>query len=243
MKKEPRYIVIKNDLKSKIEKGEFKPGTQIPSETELIDYYHVSRITVRSAIDALYQEGLIQKKQGKRSYVKENVQSHDMTMLHSYTEEILQHGMTPSRKVISSQLRLPDHNEQQALCIDKISPVFYMERIIYANDQPLCYTKTTLPYSLFQDIENIDFSSCSLYDKIENHYHIKIQSSTLHLKAVGASRQVAQFLDIEKDMPVLLTSAVTYGEKDGNTLPVEMFYTYYLTDRFEYTMTHRRDNI
>lgn len=240
MQKEPRYMIIKNDLKSKIETGEYQPGAKLPSETELVNIYHVSRITVRSAIDALYQDGLIQKKQGKRSYVKNISQSHDMTMLQSYTEEIIQHGMTPSRKVLTSELRLPTLTEQQTLCIDKISPVFYLERVIYADNQPLCYTKTTLPYFLFQDIENIDFSLCSLYDKIENQYHIKIHSSTLRLKAVGANRQVAQLLDIEKDMPVLLTSAVTYGEINENLLPIEMFSTYYLTDRFEYTMTHQR---
>ena len=242
MKKEPRYIAIKNDLKSKIEKGEYSPGTQLPSETELVEIYQVSRITVRSAIDALYQEGLIQKKQGKRSYVKNNTQSQDMTMLQSYTEEIIQHGMVPSRKVITSELRLPDSDEQQALCIDKVTPVFYLERVIYAGNQPLCYTRTTLPYSLFPDIENIDFSACSLYDRIENYYNIKIYSSSLRLKAVGASREVARLLDIEKDMPLLLTSAITHGEADGNILPIEMFYTYYLTDRFEYTMTHLRND-
>lgn len=241
MKKEPRYISIKNELKKQIESGELESNQQLPSETELVELYKVSRITVRNAIDALYQEGFIEKRQGKRSYVKNKSQLQDMTTIQSYTEEILQHGMTPSRKIITSILRLPTEEEQQILTIDKASPVFYLERVIYADRQPLCYTKAVLPYFLFRDIETIDFSSCSLYDKIENQYHIRIYSSQLRIKAVSADQHVAQYLDIEKDMPVLLTSAITYGKVNKNIIPIETFSTYYLTDRFEYTMTHQRN--
>lgn len=236
-----KYEVIMNDLIKCIENKEYAPGSLLPSENDLIQKYNVSRITIRRAIDELYRSGYIEKRQGKRGYVKELNQTQDITKICSYTEEILQHGMTPSRKLIKSCLRLPTTEEQNELHIDKADPVFYMERVIYADEKPLCYTETTLPYKIFRDIENCDFVKSSLYDIIENVYKIEILFAQLKFRAVWADKNVALLLDIEKNIPLLLSTACTFGNVNGETIPIELYRTYYLTDRFEYTLTNRRN--
>ena len=52
----PMYKQIIDILGRKIEEGELRPGDRIPSEAELMQAYHVSRITVRSAINELEEE-------------------------------------------------------------------------------------------------------------------------------------------------------------------------------------------
>ena len=49
----PIYLQLRKVIREKIEDGEYVPGTAIPSENALADMYHVNRLTVRSAIDAL----------------------------------------------------------------------------------------------------------------------------------------------------------------------------------------------
>ena len=55
----PMYKQIVNLLNEKIEKGELKPGDKLPSEAELMEAYSVSRITIRSAISELEEDGLV----------------------------------------------------------------------------------------------------------------------------------------------------------------------------------------
>lgn len=235
-----KYEIIKEELIEKIKSGVYQPGDELPSENALIDQYNVSRITVRRAIDELYLLDYIEKKQGKRAVVKKKVKTQELNSISSYTEEILQQGMTPSRKVISAKLRLPTDTEQEVLLLDKAEPVFSLCRIVYADDLPLCYTDTSIPYKYFRDIENNDFSEFSLYDIVEHTYGIKITTSKLKLKAVLPNEKIAKYLDVEKNIPMLRSSAVTYGIVNGKEVPIEKFKTYYLTDLFEYTLIQKR---
>lgn len=240
MKKIPKYQQIKNDLIHQISEGVYPPGSELPSENALIERYGVSRITIRRAVDELYNSDYIEKKQGKRAYIRHVPKIQELTSISSYTEEILRQGMTPSRKVVSSCLRLCSKTDQEQLKLEKAEPVYNLCRVLYADNQPLCYTDTTLPYKYFRDIEHYDFSANSLYDIIEHTYHIKITTSSLKLKAVPANEEIARHFHIEKGVPLLYYSAVTNGIVHGKELPIERFITFYQTDLFEYSLIQKR---
>lgn len=67
----PAYREVADALRSKIAAGEFGPGDQMPSETKLQTEFNVSRITARSAIDLLRQEGLVVVEHGRGVFVPE----------------------------------------------------------------------------------------------------------------------------------------------------------------------------
>ncbi|WNQ13067.1 GntR family transcriptional regulator [Paenibacillus aurantius] len=67
----PLYMVIKDDLKMKITMGEYSPEAQVPTEAELAELYGVSRITSKRALVELEREGLIYRKRGSGSFVKQ----------------------------------------------------------------------------------------------------------------------------------------------------------------------------
>ncbi|MFC7682155.1 GntR family transcriptional regulator [Paenibacillus sp. GCM10028914] len=69
-KNKPLYLVIMEDLRTKILNGEFKPDQQLPTEVELAEQSGVSRITSKRALIELEREGLIYRKRGSGSYVK-----------------------------------------------------------------------------------------------------------------------------------------------------------------------------
>ncbi|MCQ4046046.1 GntR family transcriptional regulator [Streptantibioticus rubrisoli] len=66
----PLYKQVAAAIRDAITSGEFPPGSPLPSETQLIKRYQVSRPTVRNAIAALRAEGLIDVVHGKASYVR-----------------------------------------------------------------------------------------------------------------------------------------------------------------------------
>ena len=62
--REIRYHEIAADLRSRVEAGEFAAGGLLPSEAELAAAYDASRVTVRRALEALREEGLVDSRQG-----------------------------------------------------------------------------------------------------------------------------------------------------------------------------------
>lgn len=236
----PKYSQIEQFLTEQIKKGELRPGDELPSESELMQQFLVSRVTARRAVEELYRAGYVEKAQGRRAYVRDASKYQELTTISSYTEEILRQGMTPSRELLCSKLRICTQEEQEKLMLKKADPVFYMERIYYADAKPLCYTCTTLPYYIFRDIEAYDFVTHSLYDIIENHYGIVLVSTSLKLKAISSYGLLSEHLKISNKIPLLHSSAVTMGIYEGKEVPVEMFTTDYLTERFEYSLTQFR---
>jgi len=65
------YARIKADLHRQIVVGKLRPGDRMPTEKSLAALYGVSVLTVRQAQQALVQEGLIRKEQGRGTFVTE----------------------------------------------------------------------------------------------------------------------------------------------------------------------------
>ncbi|MFC3804314.1 GntR family transcriptional regulator [Cohnella sp. GCM10012308] len=68
---QPLYLQIRDMLREKINLGELKPGDQIPTESELVLQHGVSRITIKSALKMLVEDGLIYRIAGKGTFVSD----------------------------------------------------------------------------------------------------------------------------------------------------------------------------
>lgn len=63
------YERIYGDLLAKIQSGDYQPGDRLPSEKELAEFYGVSRITAKKAMDMLAKENQINREPGRGSFV------------------------------------------------------------------------------------------------------------------------------------------------------------------------------
>jgi GntR family transcriptional regulator len=70
---DPRYQQIADELRQMIESGEARPGSMLPTETELRRRYDASRNTVRDAIKKLVTQGLVETHAGRGTFVREAV--------------------------------------------------------------------------------------------------------------------------------------------------------------------------
>lgn len=69
-KDKPSYQVLADDIRNKIENGDFLPGSKMPTEAHLRDSYGVSRHTVREALKQIVSAGLVDQIQGSGTYVR-----------------------------------------------------------------------------------------------------------------------------------------------------------------------------
>lgn len=69
MKSLPLYKLIQEDIRYLIRTGQLRPGDRVPSETELAEQYHVSKITTKNALNGLAEEGILVRHRGKGTFV------------------------------------------------------------------------------------------------------------------------------------------------------------------------------
>jgi GntR family transcriptional regulator len=71
----PLQVRVADDIRAKIETGEYGPGQQLPTFDELADTYLCSLAVIRKAVDLLKQQGLLITVQGKGTYVRERARA------------------------------------------------------------------------------------------------------------------------------------------------------------------------
>ena len=95
----PKYQNVYSEIKNFISTNKWPIGEIIPSEHELVDFFKVSRITIRSALNLLENDGLIVRKRGKGTLVKSSFNEND-GCFESLTEKIIANGDTPSSSIL-----------------------------------------------------------------------------------------------------------------------------------------------
>ena len=129
-----------------------------------------------------------------------------------------------------------DSKRAKTLHITTDDRVFRMGRILYAQGEPLNYTVTYLPEKIFSGIDQYDFVNESLYHVIPRQYGIRITKARRTIEAVLAKDEIAEYLDIEEGMPIILFGCTTSGIVNGMEVPIEYFKCYYRTDKFKFSI-------
>lgn len=67
----PAYLRIAADIRARVAAGELQPGDKVPSVAQLVERYGLSTSSVRAAIDRLQAEGLVERRRGSGTYVRQ----------------------------------------------------------------------------------------------------------------------------------------------------------------------------
>ena len=67
---QPKYRQVADDLRARMESGEFPPDSQLPSKSELMGHYAVALATLNAAIRVLRGEGRVETEQGKGTFAR-----------------------------------------------------------------------------------------------------------------------------------------------------------------------------
>lgn len=228
--KVPFYHQLYEILLDKIVSGEWKPGDQIPAEPELIETYKVSRSTVRNVLDMLVNKGLIYRQRGRGSFVAQPSVEQALVRIVNFTEDMRQRGITPSSKVLSSKV-LP----ASAYIADKLQvpigeELVYLQRLRLGNNEPMGLEESYLIHSCCPGILDLhDFGDCSLRESISQDYGIQWLRASQVIRAVNASTEMSDLLEIPQHSALLSIERVTFSKTDT---PVEFLKIYFRGDRY-----------
>ena len=122
----PLYEQLMEEIEKNIKSGIYKPGDKIMTESEMAGAYGVSIITVRKAMGALMDRGLVVRRQGKGTFVTKPKFSRNMRKLQSFTEMCEQMGVKPGAKMLENCLVDADSKTAVRLGIEAGSKVVYI---------------------------------------------------------------------------------------------------------------------
>jgi GntR family transcriptional regulator len=228
----PIYEQIYQNLKTKIDNTEFSAGESFPSERELAEKFGVSRMTVRQALNALKQDGLIYHERGIGAFVsKRKLDVHTRNLV-GFTEEMIERGLRPSSKLLLAKIEEADEETAADLGIETGEAVFHLQRLRLADDSPMAFEDAYLPAVRYPNLENIDLGRMSLYEILEKEYNVRMSHAEEFLEAMAVNKEIAKVLSIKADAPVLMVHRVVFS--DAN-LAVESVRTYYRADRYRAT--------
>ena len=227
--KQPFYIQVRNDIREKIENGEWKEGDLIPTEVELSTLYGVSRVTIRTAIKALVQEQYLIRRAGYGTTVYKNKSSlSNFTMIRSFTNEMNEMGL-PS-KTMEAELKLIEADKTLASIFNvKEGTKLYNLKRVRGTVIPILYSDTyLLPVITMPDDQTILKGSLYEYLASKNVYFSVFEE---YISAVDAPKNIKNVLQIYDDTPQLKRKRFSYDE--ANRL-LEYTETYYNAKHYEY---------
>jgi GntR family transcriptional regulator len=98
------YFQLKEELRKDILRGVFKEEDLIPSERECAEKHHLSSTTVRRSLNDLVHEDLLERKAGKRTFVRKQMVGRDLKKALGFTANMIEMGLTPSSKVLEMEV-------------------------------------------------------------------------------------------------------------------------------------------
>jgi GntR family transcriptional regulator len=216
----PLYQQIKSLITRSLQGGEWKPGEAIPSEMELAARFKVSQGTVRKAIDALADENLLVRRQGKGTFVATHAEEKIQYRFLRLTPDSGAPGGVQRRFIDCRRVRAPS-DVARSLELKGGDTAVQVRRVLHFHGVPVVLDDIWLNGVLFKGLtaERLSEYQGPMYGLFETEFGVRMIRAEEQLRAVAADAGAAELLQVALGAPLLSVERLsrTYGDK-----PVEL---------------------
>lgn len=228
----PLYQRLRDDIAQRINRREWLPGDPIPSESELAARFAVAIGTVRKAIDQLVADGVLDRRQGKGTFVRRARFNSSLFRFFRFQSPVGERRVPESRILRRDVLPAPSA-VASALRIAEGEPVIFLSRLRLVDGEPLLAEEIWLEKSRFAailDMETDDFGDL-LYPLYEERCGRIVTSAEETLTVELADPLRARLLGREAGAPLVVVERVAF---DLERQPLEWRRSRGPADRFRY---------
>jgi len=230
----PLYRQVAERLRAAILDGETAPGDPLPSEQRLEERFGVSRITVRRALDELAAEGLIERRQGRPTRVR---QLPGMRPLAADPEGDIQNILTLASEteveILSMGYVLPPDEIRRALDLPRHHPAFRCERLRRHRGQCFCLTLAWVPPPYAAGLTDEALRTTPLLLLLQRAGARPARTDQT-ISAVAAQGEAARHLEVKEGTPLLEVTRLLRNAEDR---PIQQLTALFRPDRYRYAMT------
>ena len=206
----PLYVQLMEQIRLDIQRGVYPVGDRIPTEHELETRYGVSRVTVRRALQELTSAGMLERKQGKGTFVTQPKNQTAARGVQGFHEACREMGKNPSVSSVRVMEISSTPEDRIRLNLAPEARVLEIRRTLLADGEPVVLEK--LHFSMaYVWLENANLRG-SLYQLLQE-YGIQPEKSTYDLSLRNASREEAEQLMIPEGTALLAEDQVVYDQR------------------------------
>lgn len=154
-----RYGLLAQALRDRILQGEWAPGDVIPAESALANSYGVALGTMRQALSLLVEDGVLQKRHGKGTFVTKGVDGASMMRFFRFRGVDDDSHRAPQSRILASRLRSASQKETNAFGWQPHTQVLQVERLRSLDHTPCLLETIVLPLPLFGALAESDTDS------------------------------------------------------------------------------------
>ena len=218
----PIYLQLREIIRGRIEEGEYQPGTAIPSENKLAETYGINRLTVRNAVDALVNEGVLQRVQGKGVFVVGSKYEEALEG-HGGFEKIIPSGESrTSVKELSKVYRPSGNKYANYFDIEPDDLIFCVRHFITINSEPVSIEEIFVPKEVLPELEVVN-SSVFTIREIFAFYGIELASMQQTMEIVNGLPKVRKMLDVPEGVALIMLSC-EYRDTSGRAIAFSRSY-------------------
>ena len=226
----PLYYQVSRQIEAAIERGDLTAGSRLENETGLARRWGLSRPTVRRAMQELVDKGLVVRKRGIGTQVVGHGQVRRQLQLTSLFDDLARAGQDPTTKVLTHEITAADDEIAQHLGVDPGANVVHLERLRYAEGEPLALMRNWLPVHIASTFTVEQLESGGLYALFRGSgIHTRIASQ--RIGAHNADAAQARLLGVRKGAALLTAERATY---DDSGRAVEFGRHLYRADKYSF---------
>lgn len=192
----PLHVQLKESLKWAILDGVYDEGQQLPTEEVLCNLYNISRPVVRRAYQSLIDEGIVERHQGKGTFVKRNLVLSNLLFREDYEEYLDELHLTSTSRLLMLDIV---HRDEIPGLLDEIYTDYYnLKRVRYANKIPIMYENFYFPKELYPTLPKDVSENMSFEKYIEARFKDKEIKINMQINAVVADDFNQNLFELEK---------------------------------------------
>lgn len=224
-------------LEQAIDSGEFPSGERLPSEAELTGRFGVSRVTLRQALRALADRGLIRSVAGKGWFVgadDDSLASRPLYeppgVLQSFSEMARTRGLFPDSVLLHCAVRPATWEESTELAVAPGAPLLSLRRLRRMDGLPMAIDHSLIPAAFLPDVDPQEFVAGSLHEGLRRRGYVPGRAE-YEVQAINADPEQARLLDVEPGA-ALLSARELLDDTQGRR--IEKGHIIYPGDRYRF---------
>jgi GntR family transcriptional regulator len=201
-----RYGKLAFALRDRILQGEWSPGEVIPAESALAQSYGVALGTIRQALALLVEDGVLQRRHGKGTFVTKGVDGASMMRFFRFRGIDDGQSETPVSRILSSRMRSAGRQEISAFGLANGAQVLQLERLRSLGNDPCLLETIVLPLPLFGKLAESDTDNWEdlLYPMYQQRCGVVIQKTQDSLSFSQLNATQAKRLKLTSAHPCVL---------------------------------------
>lgn len=223
----PKYIHIRDWLLERILSTGLSRGDRLPSESDLMRQFKVSRVTVRQALDALRADGIVESRHGKGWFLRRVRAVQNLGRLQGFGEMLAPMGVRARSEVLEcTECAAPDA-VAQAFGLPEGCGVVRIARLRLAGGRVMSYDLSYFPLDIGRRLREQDLAGQDIFVLLERTLGILLGFADVTIEIAPVEEEPARRLNLAPSTPIFKMTRLTHDRRGH---PIDFEYVYGLPE-------------